>query len=440
MTKAKLILLFLLFPFYLAAQTDVPDGSPIGSAATAPDGSATGSAATVPDGSAIGLQPEERLPWPLGLQQRLDSLVRDTLLDTTQAAIMVWDLTASRSLFCYNHRQLLRPASTMKLLTAITALDQLGGQHPFTTSLYHTGTISGGTLHGDLYCVGGMDPMFGYADMDSLVLAVKDMGVRRIIGRLVADVSMKDTLHWGEGWCWDDDNPMLTPLLVDRKDNFTQVFLSKLKRGGIDIANVRTAIGRLPTVSGGSAAGNSRVPTLVCTRSHPLGDVLHTMMKESDNLYAESMFYQVAAMGGHQPARAIDAARQERALIERAGLSSQPYRIADGSGLSLYNYVSAELEVALLRYAYERVDLYDRLLPALPVAAVDGTLKKRMKDTRAGGNVQAKTGTLAGVITLAGYLSAANGHRLCFAILNQGTLRAADARAFQDKVCTILCE
>ena len=371
----------------------------------------------------------EVLPWPLGVQQRLDSMMRDPLLDTTQMGLMVWDLTDGRSLFACNHRQILRPASTMKLLTAITALDQLGGQHNFHTLLYYTGTISGSTLHGDLYCVGGMDPMFDYSDMDSLVVAVQGLGVKRIIGRVVADVSMKDTLRWGEGWCWDDDNVTLTPLLVGRKDAFTEVLLGKLKRAGVDTGHARAAVGCLP-----------RQATLITLRSHSIADVLHTMMKESDNLYAECMFYQVAASSGHRPARATDAARQERALIERAGLSSQPYRIADGSGLSLYNYLSAELEVALLRYAYQRVDLYDRLLPSLPVAGVDGTLKKRMKGTRAEGNVQAKTGTLTGVISLAGYLTAANGHRLCFSIMNQGTLRASDAREFQDKICRILCE
>ena len=379
-------------------------------------------------------------PTPL---ERLDSMVRDTLLDTTQAAIMVWDLTEGRSLFCYNHRQIMRPASTMKLLTAITALDQLGGQHSFQTSLYYTGAIADGALRGDLYCVGGMDPMFDYADMDSLVQAVKALGVNRIIGRVVADTSMKDTLRWGEGWCWDDDNMTLTPLLVGRKDEFTKVLTAKLGRAGIDTRNLRADTGRLPSrpaTTPGASASSPHAPVLIAVRSHSIADVLYTMMKESDNLYAESMFYQTAASSGHRPARATDAIRLERALIERAGLDSKPYRIADGSGLSLYNYLSAELEVALLRYAYQRVDLYDRLLPTLPVAGVDGTLKKRMKGTAAEGNVQAKTGTLTGVISLAGYLTAANGHRLCFAILNQGTLRASDAREFQDKICRILCE
>jgi D-alanyl-D-alanine carboxypeptidase/D-alanyl-D-alanine-endopeptidase (penicillin-binding protein 4) len=86
------------------------------------------------------------------------------------------------------------------------------------------------------------------------------------------------------------------------------------------------------------------------------------------------------------------------------------------------------------------VDLYDRLLPTLPLAGVDGTLKNRMKGTPAEGNVKAKTGTLTGVIALAGYLTAANGHRLCFAIMNQGVLKIAEGRNFQDQVCEVLAQ
>ena len=374
-------------------------------------------------------QEEHDLPWPMGLQHRLDSMMRDSLLDTTQMGFMVWDLTAGHSLFSYNHRQILRPASTMKILTAITALDQLGDQHPFTTWLFRTGTITEGTLRGDLYCVGGMDPMFDFQDMDSLVVAVKELGIKRIVGRVVADTSMKDTLRWGEGWCWDDDNNTLTPLLVGRKDNFIQVFLSKMKRAGIDIGHARAAEGR-----------RTRDAELICLRSHTLGDVLHTMMKESDNLYAESTFYQVAASSTNRPARATDAARTERALIERAGLDSKPYRIADGSGLSLYNYLSAELEVAFLRYAYRNTNIYNHLLPSMPIAGVDGTLENRMRTGYAHGNVKAKTGTVTGVSALTGYLTAANGHRLCFSIINQGQRKAKTIRPYQDRICEALCK
>ena len=78
-------------------------------------------------------------------------------------------------------------------------------------------------------------------------------------------------------------------------------------------------------------------------------------------------------------------------------------------------------------------------MPALPIAGVDGTLKKRMKGSFTRDNVKAKTGTLTGISSLAGYCQAANGHMLCFAIINQGVMHGRNGRAFQDRVCTILC-
>ena len=372
---------------------------------------------------------EEGLVWPQSVQQRLDEMVRQPLTETTQLGLMVWDLTDDRPIFSSDHRQLLRPASTMKLLTAITALDQLGVDYNFTTRLYTSGERVGRVFHGDVCCVGGMDPLFSFDDMRSFVDALKTTGIDSLCGRIVTDVSMKDTLKWGEGWCWDDKNPTLTPLLVGRKDNFAPSLASLCEDAGIAVMNDFYVKADLP-----------KDAVLVAERRTPLTLVLQQMMKDSDNLFAESVFYQVAASSGHRPARAIDAIRQERALMERAGLESKQYRLADGSGLSLYNYLSAEAEVYLLRYAYRNKRIFNTLYEVLPIAGVDGTLKKRMKGTAAAANVRAKTGTLTGVITLSGYATASNGHLLCFAIMNQGTLKAADARNFQDQVCQIICE
>ena len=122
------------------------------------------------------------------------------------------------------------------------------------------------------------------------------------------------------------------------------------------------------------------------------------------------------------------------------GLSPSDYNIADGSGLSLYNYVSAELEVQLLRFAYSQPDIYNTLLPALPVAGMDGTLRKRMRGTPAQVNVHAKTGTVFGVSSLAGYLTASNGHRLCFSIIVNGGMRQRPMRNLQNKVCVALSQ
>ena len=239
---------------------------------------------------------------------------------------------------------------------------------------------------------------------------------------------MKDTLKWGEGWCWDDDNPTLSPLLVNRKANFTNRFLASLQEVEIVTDSVSLASEKVPSDA-----------KLVSERKRSIDQILQRMMKDSDNLYAESVFYQTAA-STRQPSRALDAARQERALLERAGVGSSSCRIADGSGLSLYNYLSAEIETMILRYAFRRKAVYSHLLYSLPIAGEDGTLKKRMIGTSAEGNVQAKTGTLTGVISLAGYCSASNGHRLCFAIMNQGIQKGSEARAFQDKICMILCD
>ena len=162
------------------------------------------------------------------------------------------------------------------------------------------------------------------------------------------------------------------------------------------------------------------------------------MLKESDNLFAESLFYQIAAQSGHHSPGREEAAQAVGRLLSRLRLEPDDYLIADGSGLSLYNYLTPEALVALLRYAYRDEAIYRHLLPALPVAGEDGTLRRRMKSGAACGNVRAKTGTLEGVSTLAGYCTAPNGHQLCFAIMNQGIRRGADARRFQDRVCKAL--
>ena len=76
---------------------------------------------------------EVALPWPQNVQYRLDSLMQSSLLETSMVGIIVYDLTADSILYKVNERQAMRPASTMKLVTAITALDRLGG---YTTILY----------------------------------------------------------------------------------------------------------------------------------------------------------------------------------------------------------------------------------------------------------------------------------------------------------------
>ena len=369
------------------------------------------------------------LPWPQSLQANIDTLLTDhPLFDISQVGFMIYDLTADSVLYQYNHRHTLRPASNMKLVTAIAALDRLGAKHQLRTSLYYTGVRDSCTLRGDLYCVGGMDPLFDADDLEAFVEGVRRLGIDTIRGRIVADKTMKDADLLGWGWCWDDDNPVLSPLLIGRKDNFTERFAQALRKAGMTV-DVQLSEGRLP-------AGATYMVACV----HNIGNVLPKMMKDSDNLYAESLFYQLAATSGARPASAKHARQVITKLIEKLGLPSSAYHIADGSGLSLYNYLSPELEVALLRYAWSKESIRKPLYVSLPIAGRDGTLSKRMKRTVAEGNVHAKTGTLKGVTTLAGYCTAANGHMLCFSIMNQGVLKTSNGRDFQDRLCILMCQ
>lgn len=363
------------------------------------------------------------------LRIRLDSLLRDPMFETSQVGLMVYDLTGDSALYTYNHRQLMRPASCMKLVTAITALDQLGSDYEYQTRIYYTGDIVGTTLVGNVYCVGGFDPMLTVEDVAVLASCVRRIGIDSIHGMLVADRSMKEMQDYGEGWCWDDDNPMLTPLSIGRKDNFLQVFAEEVARSGINLERARLTSSAMPA--------NAR---LVGTLRRPIAEVLERMMKVSDNFYAESMLYQTAASAKKGLARASDARNISKQLFARLGLGHYPYKVADGSGLSLYNYVSAELLCALLRHAWRTPSIRQPLLQSLPIAGVDGTLEKRMRGTAAQGNVRAKTGTLTGISSLAGYCTMKDGRQLCFAIINQGVMRNATGKAFQDRVCKVLCE
>lgn len=369
----------------------------------------------------------DTLPWPQNVQAKIDRLLTHDMFQTSQLGLMIWDLDADSALYRFNERQLMRPASTMKAITAITALDRLGGSYQFKTELCYTGQVDSCVLQGDVYCVGGFDPRFNTDDMRAFVEGLHKMGIDTIRGNLYADKSMKDADLFGEGWCWDDDNPVLSPLLISRKDQFMDRFYTELRKAGIYLAG---------------AIGNKRKPheaSCIVRRFHTIDQILMRMMKESDNLYAEAMFYQLAASTGNHPASAKSAKAVIRQLVNKLGLDGSRYRFADGSGLSLYNYVSAELEVRLLRYAYENENIYNHLLPSLPIAGQDGTLRRRMRSQFTSGNVRAKTGTLEGVSSLCGYLTASNGHRLCFSIINQGVMHAKNGRKFQDKVCSILC-
>ncbi|MBN1638395.1 MAG: D-alanyl-D-alanine carboxypeptidase/D-alanyl-D-alanine-endopeptidase [Ignavibacteriales bacterium] len=181
---------------------------------------------------------------------------------------------------------------------------------------------------------------------------------------------------------------------------------------------------------------------LFYTLARPYKDVIVNLNKESDNLSAEMTLRAMGLKYFCKPSSAEKGIKLIDSLITIIGLTPSDYRLVDGSGVSHYNLVSAELLNKILIYFYINYkSLFKVLYESFPIAGIDGTLKSRMKGTEAENNLHAKTGTLSGVSCLSGYLTAANGNQIAFSILIQNFVGSSStARNIQDEICKILCK
>ena len=222
--------------------------------------------------------------------------------------------------------------------------------------------------------------------------------------------------------------------VVSSERFFLRTFLNRLHDRGVSVSHIALADCPAPTAE--------REITTFFTWSRPLREVLKQALKESDNLCAESMFYQLAAnQFNRKRLTAQDGTDAINTFMDGAiGMNPDLYHIADGSGVSLYNYISPRLMLEYLKYAYYHRDIFLPFYDALPIAGVDGTLKHRMKGTKAQYNVHAKTGSVKGVSSLAGFIKAVDGHQLAFVIIHQNIMQLRSARAVQDKICIELAK
>jgi D-alanyl-D-alanine carboxypeptidase/D-alanyl-D-alanine-endopeptidase (penicillin-binding protein 4) len=178
--------------------------------------------------------------------------------------------------------------------------------------------------------------------------------------------------------------------------------------------------------------------TLASTQSPPLRAVASVLMKHSQNLYAETLLKALgAAKGGLGTAEGGRLA--VRSVLERWGVPPDSYIMYDGSGLSRYDYVTAETLTNVLEQMYRDPQHREAFLETLPVAGKDGTLNKRLKRTRAEGNALAKTGSIANVRSLSGFLRTRDGEMLVFSILaNDFPIPSANVTYIADLAVEIL--
>jgi D-alanyl-D-alanine carboxypeptidase/D-alanyl-D-alanine-endopeptidase (penicillin-binding protein 4) len=166
--------------------------------------------------------------------------------------------------------------------------------------------------------------------------------------------------------------------------------------------------------------------------SPKLSEIIKPVLKESLNLYAETL---VRILGSELGKSGTFSAGKEivEETLGRMGLERESYFYADGSGLSRLNLISPDALVRVLKFMY-RQPAFVSFDGALPVAGADGTLAARMKGTKAGSNVHAKTGSLANVSSISGYVRTSDGEMLAFSMMFNNFLTSRDVvEALQDK-------
>lgn len=455
----------------------------------------------------------------------IDALVRDEVFAHAHWGIMIKSLDSGDIWYTRNEKRLFMPASNNKIPTAAAALQMLGPEFRFTTELLSKGSVSKGTLNGDLVVWSNGDPTLyeRYIEDSRAVFyqwaeALKAQGIRSINGNIIADDNAFDEDYLGSGWAWDYlqvwyaaqfgalqlnenyvDVKIVAPAtkegkiqlipnipssyyrlideieIVDQgrnsvwmeRDFFSNeiVFKGRLQTGsdtlelsptihnpslfyvhvlkevlteqGIQVLGDALDCDDIPAWV--HAPGDKSYRVLANYASVPLSEVLTRLMKRSQNMYAETLprliAWQEKGKGSISLARGM-----LDSLFVPFGVEPASWVYADGSGLSRYDYISPEILVRILEGMY-RSEYKDIWMSTFPVAGVDGTLRNRMKGSPAEGKALGKTGTIANVRGLSGYIRTVSGENVVYSFLVNGHIvSGAENERITDSILNLIAD
>jgi D-alanyl-D-alanine carboxypeptidase/D-alanyl-D-alanine-endopeptidase (penicillin-binding protein 4) len=370
------------------------------------------------------------------LAKRLARALAVPHVSRARTAAVAIDLQTGETLFSEHEGLPLVPASNEKLAVAYASLVTLGPTFRFETDVLGRGQQEGATWRGSLVLVGHGDPTLSSAGLAVLARQVRAAGIRRVTRGVFGDESFFDTRRTGAGWkswFYINECPPLSALTVDRGRYYGRTSRDPAAAGALLF---RSALRRAGVAVGGAGVGKQRdddVP-IASVESAPLSQVVAWMGRVSDNFTAELLLKQLGTAQGEVGTSARGAAVVRSALAD-AGVPLAGLRLADGSGLSSLDRLTARSLAALLRIAWADPNVRPYLLAALPVAGVSGTLSDRMRRPPARGNVQAKTGTTSLASALSGYVK----RRYVFSVLQNGSpISTYWARKAQDRFATAL--
>ena len=352
-----------------------------------------------------------------------------------------------------NTEAALIPASNVKVITAAVALEVLGAGTTFTTTVVGPAPVNG-VIEGDIYVVGGGDPVLSerwYAqpaegrkrpplhvtDVNLLADALVAAGVTQVNGSVLGDDSRYDDERFPAGWSDEirqsPDGAPVGPLVINdsflssgaRGDNPTdsaaRTFVGLLAERGIDVSG---GFGSAPAPAGLAVLGS--------VTSAPLSTLLNEMLATSDNLTAEMLVKEIGLAKAQQGTRAagLQAITEQMAAwgVPMAGVA-----FTDGSGLSRDN----QLTCAALATVLQRGSAADPVGAGLALGGQDGsTLAESFQQAGLEGVLQGKTGTLTGVKSLSGYFVNGTDEVAFVLILNGDT--AASFQPLWDQLGSVL--
>ena len=294
-------------------------------------------------------------------------------------------------------------------------------------------TLRPGARDGDLAQV-WLKPAFEYFSIDNRVRTAAG-GERKVeIERAGQQVHLRGVLPARD--------PGMTELLAidDPAQYAAEVLRDALERRGVAIHGQAVARHRFADESADEPRAASEPPVVLASRASPtLAELLQVTDKVSQNLHAEVMLREVSFLKKQPGSREAGLAELQEFLRE-IGAAKDCCQFTDGSGLSRGTLVTPAAVVRLLAYMYKS-SYRDVWLSLLPIAGADGTLATRFEDHPEARAIHAKTGSLAHVRAMSGYVTVPGHEPLAFSLLvNNATAPGPEVRRAIDRMVLALVE
>lgn len=360
-----------------------------------------------------------------------------------------------RPIIAHQTTTALIPASVMKVVTAVAVLDHIGPEERFATRLVTDAPVVDGVVQGDLWMVGGGDPVLATPDyaaalsrpqartpFEELAVQLAGAGITAVDGRILADDLRYDQDREVDAWPsrYVDEGSVgpLSALSVDdgreRSGDDYEPSGDPPRTAAESLDAALEAAGIQVNGGEGRAAPAPLEPqVLVEVTSPPVAEIIQQMLQESDNNTAELLVKELGLrLGGAGTTEA--GAAVVRQSLEQRGLDIAQFAVVDGSGLARENLQSCQTLETLLDESSPGTVVAD----GLAVAGRSGTLTNRYGDSPLAGVLRAKTGSLNEVATLAGIVPTAAGLINFAQLLNGLPLDDEAGTTLQDRLVEIL--